>query len=223
VTAAVLFDFGGTLDAAGVPWKERAYRLYRGAGVSPAHEGFDPVFYRVDDGLVGALDRATSFRETVTRLFAGLTDALAPGQTELASALTERFLADAAHHAKQSAAVLAGLRPRYRLGVVSNFYGNLATVCDDLGLMPFLDVVVDSECVGCSKPDRRIFDHALQALGVAAQDATFVGDSPTRDMAGARDLGMRHIWLVGEGETAPAPCCAGDPVIRSLDELGRWL
>ena len=36
---AVLFDFGGTLDADGVPWKERVARLYRDEGVSIEPEG----------------------------------------------------------------------------------------------------------------------------------------------------------------------------------------
>src|SRR3989442_7540905 len=33
---------------------------------------------------------------------------------------------------------------------------------------------------------RSIFRHALDGLGVESGDATFVGDSPSRDMAGAR-------------------------------------
>jgi FMN phosphatase YigB (HAD superfamily) len=54
---------------------------------------------------------------------------------------------------------------------------------------------------------------------VAPAAATFVGDSRPRDMEGARALGMRHVWLVDAAAPAAAPCCTGDPVIRSLDEL----
>ena len=46
---------------------------------------------------------------------------------------------------------------------------------------------------------------------------TFVGDSLPRDMAGARAVGMPHIWL--SGDRAGAACCAGDRVIRTLDDL----
>jgi FMN phosphatase YigB (HAD superfamily) len=38
-------------------------------------------------------------------------------------------------------------------------------------------------------------------------------------MAGARGVGMRHIWLVGAGAPAAAPCCRDDRQIRSLREL----
>src|SRR5207245_5943751 len=73
--------------------------------------------------------------------------------------------------------------------------------------------------IWCRKPDPRIFRHALDGLGVESGDATFVGDSPSRDMAGARGVGMAHIWLVGEATWHPPPCCPGDRVIRSLGEL----
>jgi putative hydrolase of the HAD superfamily len=147
-----------------------------------------------------------------------------PGDAALARRLTERFLADAHDHAVASRAVLADLTRRYRLGVVSNFYGNLETVCADVSLAPLFGVIVDSARVGYSKPDPKIFETALAALGVAADEATFVGDFVARDMRGARDAGLEHIWMAGHG--APAgigPCCAADPVIRSLGELTALL
>src|SRR5207245_8160821 len=107
----------------------------------------------------------------------------------------------------------------YRLGIVSNFYGNLTRVCEDAGLRSYFSVLVDSAQLGCEKPDPRIFQHALQALGVPASAATFVGDSLPRDMAGARGVGMRHIWLAGAEPSADGPCCRGDRQIRSLREL----
>src|SRR4029453_18544503 len=52
--AALLFDFGGTLDGAGLTWKTRAFRLYRAAGLAdPA--AFDSIFYAADDALVGTV------------------------------------------------------------------------------------------------------------------------------------------------------------------------
>ncbi len=74
--AAVLFDFGGTLDADGLPWKERMYRLFRDEGAVVASDRFDPAFYAADDGLVGTLPATTSFRSTVERLAAGVAAAL---------------------------------------------------------------------------------------------------------------------------------------------------
>ena len=176
--AAVLFDFGGTLDADGLPWKERVFRLFAEEGVVVTRERFDPLFYTADDALVGTIPRTSSFGETVARL-----------------------------------------ARRYRLGIVSNFYGNLARVCEDVGIGSLFSVLVDSAEVGCAKPDPRIFRVALDALGVGPAAATFVGDSLPRDMAGARAVGMRHIWLVGATAPAAESCCGGDRQIRSLGEL----
>ena len=217
--AAVLFDFGGTLDADGLPWKERVYRLFLEAGASVARERFDPSFYKADDALVGAIPPTTSFEETVARLTAGVANALGLLDHSIAAGVARRFVGDSLANIAGNVPLLRELARRYRLGVVSNFYGHLARVCDDAGIHSFFQVLVDSTDVGCTKPDPRIFQCALEALGVPASAATFVGDSLPRDMAGARGVGMRHIWLAGAEPSADRACCRGDRQIRSLREL----
>lgn len=219
---AVLFDFGGTLDAAGLPWKERVFRLYREAGVAVAAERFDLLFYGADDALVGAVSPKLSFRETVRRLVTGVGAAL-HADDELSERLAARFVDDALATIDANTGLLARLARRYRLGIVSNFYGNLATVCQETGIRPLVSVIVDSNQVGWSKPDPRIFRCALDELGVKPEEAAFVGDSLTRDMMGARGVAMPHIWLIGEGASNAEPCCPGDRVIRSLAELAGFL
>lgn len=214
---AVLFDFGGTLDAPGVPWKERVLRLYRDEGVDVTAERFDPVFYRADDALVGAIPATLSLEETVRRLVDGIDAAL--GTPDAGPRVAKRFLDDSVATIERHAPLLRALRERCRLGIVSNFYGNLATVCADTGLGAFFEVVVDSAHVGVSKPDPRIFRHALDALRVSPADTVFVGDSLPRDMGGARELGMPHVWVIETSAPARPACCPHDPVIRSLEEL----
>ena len=215
--AAILFDFGGTLDGT-LPWKERMFRLCRAEGVAVTPERFDTAFYGADDALVRTIPNTLSLAETVRRLTAGLGAALALSDG-LAERLARRFVDDATGCVRDNIAVLSDLARHYHLGIVSNFYGNLSSVCEDLGLRPLFGVIVDSAAVGWTKPDPRIFTHALDELGLRAGDATFVGDSLSRDMAGARDIGMAHIWLAAEGASQPGPCCPGDRVIRSLAEL----
>jgi len=216
---AVLFDFGGTLDADGLPWKERVYRLFLAEGVVVPREQFDPAFYAADDALVGTLPATTSLRDTVDKLVSGIVTGLDLPDRAIGDNVARHFLADSLQTVADNTPLLRRIGQRYRLGIVSNFYGNLARVCEDAGIHSLFSVVVDSAEVGCTKPAPRIFQHALDALGVSAAKATFVGDSLPRDMAGARGIGMRHIWLVGAEASPASPCCSDDRQIRSLREL----
>jgi HAD superfamily hydrolase (TIGR01509 family) len=219
--AALLFDFGGTLDADGLPWKERFRQLYRAHGVDPGDDVFDPVFYAADDALVGALPPACGLRRTVERLASGVSAGLGVADADVTALVAQRFLDASLARLSASARVLERLRRRYRLGLVSNFYGNLSAVCAEAGIATHFEVVVDSTRVGFTKPDARIFRHATDALDVDPADVTFIGDSPTRDMAGARAVGMRHVWLTGQ--SSPKPCCPQDRVIPRLADLERFL
>jgi len=221
--AAVLFDFGGTLDANGVAWKERFFRLYRDEGIKITSKCFDRVFYAADDALVGAVPATLSLRGTVVRLVQSVTQALGWRDLALAERIAQRFLKESSDRLSTNAVLLSRLSRRYRLGVVSNFYGNLAVICHEVGLTPFLTVVVDSACVGCLKPDPRIFFRALAELRAVPAQALFVGDSLRRDMAGARAVGMPHVWLTTEPSLEEGPCCPDDRVVHTLDELREWL
>lgn len=222
-TSALLFDFGGTLDAEGVPWKDRFQRLAREEGLDVPQEEFDRAFYGATDVLEGTIPRTAGFRDTVERVASGLAVRLSREET-LLRRIGDRFAEDALGQLARSAALLARLGERYRIGIVSNFYGNLRAVCDEAGLSPSIGVAVDSTLVGCKKPDPRIFQAALDALKATAPETVFVGDSMRRDMAGARAMGMRHVWLRPESTGANGgggPCCAGDAVIARLSELSR--
>src|SRR5215468_3464160 len=140
--AAVLFDFGGTLDGA-LTWKERMYRLCRAEGVEVTPERFDPLFYRADDALVGSIPDTLSLAETVRRLAAGLGAALGLSDA-LVEHIARHFVDDTTRRVQDSIPLLSELARHYHLGLVSNFYGNLARVCDDVGLRPLFSVIVDS-------------------------------------------------------------------------------
>jgi FMN phosphatase YigB (HAD superfamily) len=64
-------------------------------------------------------------------------------------------------------------------------------------------VLIASEDVGVSKPDRGIFDIALERLGATAADAVMVGDSWANDIAGAVNAGIRAIWFNPDRRPAP--------------------
>jgi putative hydrolase of the HAD superfamily len=138
--------------------------------------------------------------------------------------LAAEFVRRSAAALTASRAALGRLAPRYRLGVVSNFYGNVARILADAGIAPLLTVIADSTRVGVMKPDRRIFEHALAALDVAPAYVLHVGDSYERDVCAARALGLRTAWLVADHTRAASrDAAAADLVICSLDELGERL
>lgn len=220
---SVLFDFGGTLDANGIPWKERFFRLCQDEGLGFSSERFDRVFYTADDALVGTVSPTLSFRDTVTRLARGVTEGLDVRDPAIGERIAKRFLDEALERLSASAELLGQLSRRYRLGLVSNFYGNLATVCHEVGLSPFLTIVVDSARVGCLKPDPQIFRLALAGVKAEPAAAVFVGDSLQRDMAGARGVGMAHIWLTPKTPPGKVACCPKDPVVHTLDGVRELL
>ncbi len=220
---AVLFDFGGTLDADGVTWRERFFRLWGVEGEDVARDRFDHAFYAADDALVGTLPPTLPLADTVGRLARGIGHGLGTADAALPVRVAARFCQDAREKLRSSAELFERLSLRYRLGVVSNFYGNLAAVCREAGIGSFLSAAVDSAVVGRSKPHAAIFHAALARLQVEPSESVFVGDSPERDMAGARGVGMRHVLLAGCPEEAAACCCPHDLVIRRLAELEALL
>lgn len=220
---AVLFDYGGTLDADGIAWKDRFYPLYLAEHVEVERDRYDRAFYAADDALVARTLSGCSLRESLLLLVTGVLEALNIIDSKLASRLCNRFLQDSLDRIRINRETLRELSARFRLGIVSNFYGNLEQVCLETGLAPFMSVLVDSACVGFIKPDPRIFQAALTQLQLDPQEAIFVGDSLPRDMKGAKGLGMPHIWLVSDGSVPLTPCCTDDPVIKSLSDLREIL
>ena len=88
----MLFDFGGTLDANGIAWKERFFRLYHDEGLGLSSEQFDRVFYTADDTLVGAIPATLSFRDTVARLVQGVSHGLGVRDPMLGERVAKRPL-----------------------------------------------------------------------------------------------------------------------------------
>jgi len=94
----------------------------------------------------------------------------------------------------------------FRLAVVSNADGRVASFLDRAGLGPYLDFIVDSAVVGVEKPDPRIFEIALERAGVGPSEAVHVGDIYGVDVAGARAAGLEGILLDRTGNAPDADC-----------------
>ena len=88
------------------------------------------------------------------------------------------------------------------VGIISNADGTVAQrlAAEEVlqvgpGIGVDVECVIDSGAVGVSKPDPKIFRLALDAIGVAAADAWYVGDMPAIDVVGARAAGLWPIVM----------------------------
>lgn len=219
MTKAVLFDFGGTLDADGQAWQERFYACYRDQGLELDAERFARHYYAADDPLVGGIPEAAGFDDTVGYLIANLEAGFGGENPERGRRVARRFIGESRAALVRSAGTLARLAERYEIGVVSNFYGNLAAVCRDTGIEPYLAVAVDSAKVGEEKPSPGIFRAALETIGVRAEECVFVGDSLRRDRAGARNIGMPFVWVASPEARRQAGIAADDRMVASVAEV----
>jgi len=93
---------------------------------------------------------------------------------------------------------LRWLRDRgFRLGSVTNRgYGGPRFQQEmlDLGLTELFEVVAVSCDIGYMKPHRRIYEYALEAMGITPEETAMVGDSMRADVEGSKALGMTAIW-----------------------------
>lgn len=199
---AILFDFGGTLDDDGVPWKDRFYAFYRAEGLALGAAAFAERFYRADDSLVGGLGNL-GFRDTIGLLVERLERLLPAGRPGRGGRVAARFQGEAEACLRRNRPCLEHLATRFKLGIVSNFYGNLSAVAGETGIAHCFGVIVDSAAVGAEKPSPSIFRPAFAGLGVTAGDCVFVGDSLVRDRAGAEAAGMRFVWVAAPDRSAP--------------------
>lgn len=106
-------------------------------------------------------------------------------------------------------ALLESLRARgLKTGLVANSWPEPARLlradAEAFGLAALLDVMVFAEDVGVSKPRPEIFLRALDELGVAPENAMYVGDRLETDVQGAANLGMttvQALWFAADDST----------------------
>jgi len=238
--SAILFDFGGTLDGP-VHWLDRFLAHYRAAGIEITRAELDPAFAEATRIGYGATRILSRFGLTdLVRFLIGhqvehllksgppniratLEEGGAKGRHRIVEAITILFVSQTMAGLEHSREVMAALSGRFKLGVVSNFYGNLDRVLADTRLERFFAAVVDSSRLGVFKPEPGIFEDALKKMRIGAPETAMVGDSLSKDCAPAKMLGMRTVWLRADSSRAPAESAdaIADVTIESIDEVAR--
>lgn len=135
--------------------------------------------------------RAERFHKTFIEL--GIKPEDIPGAFEddyVALSPTKTNLFDGAEN------VLKYLHKKYIMHIISNGFKETTLMKMDLsGLNPYFKNVIISEDVGVNKPDRAIFEHALNISGAGINDSIMIGDSLEADIYGAQDFGMKAIYF----------------------------
>ncbi len=215
---AIFFDYGGTLDAPGTAWKENFYEIYKRHGLNVDLERFSRAFYGADDSLILENPVSLTLTEIVHEQVKRVLEGLDCFSRELQKKVAEEFLKKSFVNIEKNLEILKRLKKRFKIGIISNNYGNLKEICRETGLLNVLDVMVDSNLVGAIKPSRKIFFEGLTALGVTPEEAVMVGDNIKRDIIGALSIGMDAI-LVSSARKQGIRVPEGVTIIKDTSEL----
>ncbi len=229
----ILFDFGSTLDGP-VYWLDRFVDQYRAAGFAISRDRLDPAYSHAI-AAAGRAPRAISrfgMKDLVRFLAGQQVELLASehppnsglpldsrGRSRLVETVSTGFVVQMRRDLEHSRAVIEKLKPRYRLGIVANWYGDLDRILAEVQMSALFAVVVDSAKVGFRKPDSRMFTTAMAAAGSRPETTAMVGDSVEKDCVPARALGMKTVLYRPLGEKTASLEAAADFTIASLDEL----
>lgn len=115
---------------------------------------------------------------------------------------------------EEALGVLEELATHYTLGALTN--GNADVYKTDAA--DYFDFAFLAEDIGVSKPHPDMFQAALDKSGVMAQQVVHVGDDPTHDILGARNMDMFCVWMNGRNKEWPEGERA-DREITNLREL----
>lgn len=228
--AGIIFDYGATIDSNGKHWAEVLWDAYVDRSVPVEKPAFREAYVYGERYLAlhPVVKPDFTFKDVLLAKTALQLEWLAENghlpqdQHKIAeysraiSSYCYDFVCETIAKAKP---VLDALSEKYPMVLVSNFYGNVETVLDDFGLLPFFQEIVESAVVGVRKPDPAIFDLGVKALKLPAGQVAVVGDSYKKDIAPAKSLGCQTIWIKGPAWEEDAPGLTADAIIYDFAEL----
>jgi putative hydrolase of the HAD superfamily len=222
-----IFDYGGTLDTGGNHWGKVIWHAYERVGVLVDEALYREAYVHGERtlGRNPIIQPDFTFRQTLEQKIRLQLDFIESKCPEVTRAKYGELLLDdlytrTCEETTRSRNVLLQLHKRFPMVLVSNFYGNIATVLREFSLDGVFQQIVESAVVGIRKPDPRIFTLGVEALDLAPSDVVVVGDSIDKDIIPARQAGCHTVWFKGEGWTSdPVDESAADRIITNLTEL----
>lgn len=222
----VFFDLGGTLADIDVPNREtlRAIAARYGIGM-PVQELERNLMAFLAPRLERQAESYTPMRILLDDWFTALLATLGREATDRdRDRFRATYLATHRNWLTPYEGVAEALRDLRQLGLHVGLISDvdldyLATAVDALGVSDLLDSLTASEEVGVGKPNPVIFRAALRKARLEPAEAAYVGDSPDRDVEGARAVGMVAV-LVNPACRDASPA---DLVVRSVAQVAAVL
>ena len=222
-----IFDYGGTLDTGGQHWGKVIWHAYERQQVPVTEEAFRAAYVHAERtlGKNPIIQPDFTFYKTIeTKIRIQLEYLQEKNDVSSVSSylkpLTDSLYEATVKETAKSREVLLQLKQQYPMVLVSNFYGNIATVLKEFKLDGIFDTIIESAVVGVRKPDPQIFTLGVEALGMRPDEVVVVGDSMDKDIIPAGKAGCHTVWFKGEGWTDdPVDESPAGKVITDLTQL----
>lgn len=235
---ALLFDVNGTLID--IETDEGMEEIYRAIGHFLAYQGISlrrfevrDLYFRIMKEQFAAskevypeFDVVAVWREVLRRCATDCTRALNPQkllQMPLFLAELQRGISRKRLIAyPQTLEILAQLKARYRLAIVSDAQSAYALAeLRSAGLAGYFAPIIISGDYGYRKPDPRLFQTALEELEVDPEEAIFIGNDRFRDVLGAKQVGMKTILFCPRGNPGGSIETEPDYLLYQYADLPR--
>jgi putative hydrolase of the HAD superfamily len=236
IVKGIICDVNGTLSEINTnEWHDDVYRVlsnllsYQGISIDP--NVLKDLYFRImKEQRVATGERHPEFdvvgifREIVKQYSTDFTHRLPKMKLEqLPRLLAETHRAASRFRLQLYPGVdetLRQLHPKYRLAAVTDAqsaYG--VPEMNAVGLSGYFDPIIVSGDFGYRKPDRRLFQAALDAMEMQASEVLFVGNDMYHDVYGAQEAGMKAVFFKSNQGTQEKECVNPDYVIFKFPEL----
>ena len=91
--------------------------------------------------------------------------------------------------------LLKTLHDKYKIGIIANQLPGTEERLQAFGIRKYIDVIAASSDEGVAKPDKRLFQIALEKADCAPEQAVMIGDRIDNDIVPAKESGMKTIWI----------------------------
>ncbi|MCQ2965823.1 MAG: HAD family hydrolase [Alphaproteobacteria bacterium] len=208
---AILFDINGTLSE--IWTSEVDDNLYRTVSNFLDFQGvkIDPLklkqeyfaineHQRLNDEDHAEFDAVALFKEIIEKYQTPFTKTLSAEKLKQLPVITAELYRGASRFSLKLydgvQETLDKLRKKYKLACVSDAQSAWALPeLNSVGLLDYFSPIIVSGDYGYRKPDKRLFEKALKALGVKPSEAIFVGNDLLRDVHGANEAGIISVFF----------------------------